>query len=61
MVAVRCQHCGFSYETDLPLRAVERIRRCSRCGHPSLVAVAAGEDEPAPAGSEAPSEERREA
>jgi rubredoxin len=37
VVAVRCQHCGARYDTDLPVRAIERIRRCSRCGYPALV------------------------
>jgi DNA-directed RNA polymerase subunit RPC12/RpoP len=60
VVAVRCEHCGFTYDTDLPVRAVERIRRCSRCGHSSLVAVPAGEDDPAERGTAA-HEERREA
>jgi rRNA maturation protein Nop10 len=47
---VRCQHCGARYDTDLPVRAVERIRRCSRCGYPALETVPeGGEEEPAEA------------
>jgi hypothetical protein len=38
VVVVRCQHCGARYDTDLPVSAIERIRRCSSCGHPALVA-----------------------
>jgi NAD-dependent SIR2 family protein deacetylase len=38
VVAVRCQHCGARYDTELPVRAIERIRRCSSCGHPALIA-----------------------
>jgi hypothetical protein len=37
------------YDTELPVRAVERIRRCSRCGHATLVPVPEGEEAPAPA------------
>ena len=47
VVLVRCEHCGARYETDLPVRAVERIRRCSRCGFPALEPQ--GEPEPAEA------------
>jgi hypothetical protein len=39
MVAVVCQHCGARYETELPVEAVERIRRCSQCGRPALALV----------------------
>jgi hypothetical protein len=52
VVAVHCQHCGAHYETELPLRAIERIRRCSRCGHPALVPVTDDDETPADAGSE---------
>jgi hypothetical protein len=38
VVAVLCQHCGARYDTDLPVSAIERIRRCSSCGYPALVA-----------------------
>jgi hypothetical protein len=38
VVVVRCQHCGARYDTDLPVSAIERIRRCSSCGYPALVA-----------------------
>jgi rRNA maturation protein Nop10 len=47
VVLVRCQHCGARYDTDVPVRAVERIRRCSRCGYPALETVPEGGDEPA--------------
>jgi hypothetical protein len=40
VVVVRCEHCGARYETDLPVRAVERIRRCSRCGCAALEILA---------------------
>jgi len=52
VVLVRCEHCGARYETDLPVRAVERIRRCSRCGFPALETVGDGEPEPAEAAGE---------
>jgi hypothetical protein len=52
VVAVRCQHCGARYDTDLPVRAIERIRRCSRCGYPALVPVREGDEEPAEAAGE---------
>lgn len=52
MVVVRCEHCGARYETDLPVRAVERIRRCSRCGFPALATVPEGGPEPAEAAGE---------
>jgi hypothetical protein len=51
VVLVRCEHCGARYETDLPVRAVERIRRCSRCGFPALETEP--EREPAEAAGEA--------
>jgi len=52
VVAVRCQHCGARYETDLPVRAIERIRRCSRCGYPALVPDEEADQEPAEAARE---------
>jgi rRNA maturation protein Nop10 len=58
MVAVRCQHCGAVYDTDLPVRAVERIRRCSHCGRATLVAVPEVEEELAPAEAERHADER---
>ena len=36
VTAVHCLHCGARYETDLPVSAVLRIRRCSQCGHATL-------------------------
>jgi DNA-directed RNA polymerase subunit RPC12/RpoP len=39
VTAVHCLHCGARYETDLPLSAVLRIRRCSHCGHAALEPV----------------------
>jgi DNA-directed RNA polymerase subunit RPC12/RpoP len=47
VVAVHCLHCGARYETDLPVQAVERIRRCARCGRATLVPEREGETEPA--------------
>jgi DNA-directed RNA polymerase subunit RPC12/RpoP len=60
MVVVRCQHCGYTLETELPVRAIERIRRCARCGHSSLVAVQPDEHEPSDA-RDAPQREPHEA
>jgi hypothetical protein len=39
VTAVHCLHCGARYETDLPVSAVVRIRRCSQCGHAALEPV----------------------
>ena len=61
MVAVRCEHCGARYDTDLPVRAIERIRRCSRCGYATLVPMGEGEDAPEPAEGEATAEPQRHA
>jgi uncharacterized Zn finger protein len=55
---VRCQHCGARYETDLPVRAIERVRRCSHCGHVALVPVKEGEQERAPAEPQRKADER---
>jgi hypothetical protein len=52
VVAVHCQHCGARYETDLPVRAIERIRRCSRCGYPALEPDEEAEQQPAEAAGE---------
>jgi NAD-dependent SIR2 family protein deacetylase len=52
VVTVRCTHCGARYDTDLPVRAIERVRRCSRCGHVGLVSAGEGADPPAPANPE---------
>ena len=52
VVTVRCQHCGARYDTDLPIRAIERIRRCSRCGYPALDPAPEGQEEPAEAANE---------
>jgi hypothetical protein len=46
------------YDTDLPVRAIERIRRCSRCGHATLVPVSTGEEEAVPAEAERHADER---
>jgi hypothetical protein len=48
VVVVLCEHCGARYETELPVRAIERIRRCSRCGCAALATVPEGDEEPAP-------------
>jgi predicted nucleic acid-binding Zn-ribbon protein len=53
VVAVRCLHCGARYDTELPVRAIERIRRCSRCGRATLVAVRADEEQREPVEAEA--------
>jgi NAD-dependent SIR2 family protein deacetylase len=52
VVAVHCQHCGARYETDLPVRAIERIRRCSRCGYPALEPDEEAGQQPAEAAGE---------
>jgi hypothetical protein len=49
VTAVHCLHCGARYDTDLPVSAVLRIRRCSHCGHAALEPVREGEPvEPEP-------------
>jgi hypothetical protein len=40
VVRVHCPNCGACYDTDLPVKAVRRIRRCSRCGFAALELVA---------------------
>jgi hypothetical protein len=48
VTAVHCLHCGAYYETDLPVSAVMRIRRCSQCGHATLEPVHEAPAEPEP-------------
>jgi ribosomal protein L37E len=36
VVWVECQGCGERYETDLPIAAVLRVRRCRVCGRQAL-------------------------
>jgi hypothetical protein len=55
VVAVRCTHCGARYDTDLPVRALERVRRCSCCGRVALVPAREG-DEPHAAANAEPEE-----